>query len=109
MRFARSRGRGTPPRGKPRSRGSLKAEGKRFCRLRQDLRCASSSNGVARLGPAPEAGRTRLNYPGSTPPPRVSIVIPVYNHCHETIACLESIAEHTKAIPHEVIVVDDCS
>jgi GT2 family glycosyltransferase/glycosyltransferase involved in cell wall biosynthesis len=47
--------------------------------------------------------------PGFDAPPRVSIVIPVYNHCHETIACLESIAEHTKAIPHEVIVVDDCS
>src|SRR5262249_37576736 len=41
--------------------------------------------------------------------PRVSIVIPVYNHCQETMACLESIAEHTKAISHEVIVVDDCS
>ena len=57
--------------------------------------------------------RPRLGEPASTTrvrrPPRVSIVIPVYNHCHETIACLESIAEHTKAIPHEVIVVDDCS
>jgi GT2 family glycosyltransferase len=42
-------------------------------------------------------------------PLRVSIVIPVYNHYRETIACLESIAEHTKAIPHEVILVDDCS
>ena len=41
--------------------------------------------------------------------PRVSIVIPVYNHCLKTIACLESIAKLTKAIPYEVILVDDCS
>lgn len=39
----------------------------------------------------------------------VSIVIPVYNHCMDTFACLDSIARHAGPTPFEVIVVDDCS
>ena len=39
----------------------------------------------------------------------VSIVIPVFNHCRETVACLESIARFTNGPPYEVIVVDDGS
>jgi len=39
----------------------------------------------------------------------VSIIIPVFNHCHETAACLESIARLTSGPSYEVIVVDDGS
>ncbi len=41
--------------------------------------------------------------------PRVSIVIPVYNQLHHTLACLRSLAETVGEIPVEIIVVDDCS
>lgn len=46
--------------------------------------------------------------PGSDAP-RVSIVIPVYNHFDHTLVCLRSLAEHPGSVPFEVIVVDDCS
>jgi GT2 family glycosyltransferase/glycosyltransferase involved in cell wall biosynthesis len=46
--------------------------------------------------------------PGSLAP-RVSIVIPVYNHFDHTLVCLRSLAEHPGTVPFEVIVVDDCS
>lgn len=46
--------------------------------------------------------------PGSSAP-RVSIVIPVYNHFDHTLVCLRSLAEHPGTIAFEVIVVDDCS
>ena len=39
----------------------------------------------------------------------VSIIIPVYNHCMDTFACLDSIARHAGPTKFEVIVVDDCS
>ena len=41
--------------------------------------------------------------------PRVSIVIPVYNKIHYTVACLRSLVEHAGSVPFEVIVVDDGS
>ena len=41
--------------------------------------------------------------------PRVSIVIPVYNKIHYTVACLRSLVEHAASVPFEVIVVDDGS
>jgi len=39
----------------------------------------------------------------------VSIVIPVFNHWQDTLACLESIARLTSGPSYEVIVVDDGS
>jgi GT2 family glycosyltransferase len=39
----------------------------------------------------------------------ISIIIPVYNQFHFTIACLASIQKHQEAERFEVIVVDDCS
>ena len=42
-------------------------------------------------------------------PVSVSIVIPVFNHCLDSFACLKSIAQHTAGIGYEVIVVDDGS
>jgi GT2 family glycosyltransferase/glycosyltransferase involved in cell wall biosynthesis len=50
----------------------------------------------------------RFSIPASEAP-RVSIVIPVFNKIAYTSACLRSLAEHTSAIPFEVIVVDDGS
>jgi len=39
--------------------------------------------------------------------PRASIVIPVYDHCEATLACLRALAAHPPAATCEVIVVDD--
>jgi len=39
----------------------------------------------------------------------VSIIIPVFNHCRDSVACLQSIAMVTTGPTYEVIVVDDGS
>lgn len=39
----------------------------------------------------------------------ISIIIPVYNQLHFTLACLASLQKHQNADRFEVIVVDDCS
>ncbi|MGC8638477.1 MAG: glycosyltransferase [Isosphaeraceae bacterium] len=39
----------------------------------------------------------------------VSIIIPVFNHCRDTLMCLESIERLTTGPAYEVIVVDDAS
>ncbi|MEE4174071.1 MAG: glycosyltransferase [Xanthomonadales bacterium] len=39
--------------------------------------------------------------------PRVSIIVPVFNHLDHTTVCLASLAEVPSEIPFEVIVVDD--
>lgn len=41
--------------------------------------------------------------------PRASIVIPVYNQCAHTLACLRALAQLPPATPCEIIVVDDGS
>ncbi len=41
--------------------------------------------------------------------PLVSVVIPVYNQLHYTLACLRALAETVGEVPVEIIVVDDCS
>ncbi|QBG91363.1 glycosyltransferase [Xanthomonas oryzae] len=41
--------------------------------------------------------------------PRVSVVIPVYNHIAHTLACLRSLAAHPPLVDVEIIVVDDGS
>ena len=41
--------------------------------------------------------------------PEISIVIPVFNQCRYTLACLASLQEHQGKERFEVIVVDDCS
>jgi len=68
---------------------------------------------------APIAPRPAVETPGriafepfavpTSDAPRVSIVIPVYNHFDHTLVCLRSLAEHPGSIPFEVIVVDDYS
>lgn len=44
-----------------------------------------------------------------TAAPLVSIIIPVYNQTRYTLRCLKAIATHTRDIPVEVVVIDDCS
>lgn len=41
--------------------------------------------------------------------PRVSVVIPVYNHLQHSLTCLRSIAAQPSRISAEILVVDDCS
>ncbi|MGH8038490.1 MAG: glycosyltransferase [Stenotrophomonas sp.] len=41
--------------------------------------------------------------------PRVSIVIPVYNHVGHTLACLRALAAHPPQVACEILVVDDGS
>ncbi len=43
------------------------------------------------------------------PSPSVSIVIPIFNQCELTLACLESLVAHAGRLSFEVIVIDDCS
>ncbi len=45
----------------------------------------------------------------STPPPLVSIIIPVFNKADLTMQCLAALAQVTRHVPHEVIVVDNAS
>ncbi len=45
----------------------------------------------------------------STTPIKVSVVIPVYNKFHYTVACLRSLLQNDPGVATEVIVVDDCS
>jgi len=62
-------------------------------------------------------GPVRLRRRSHSNPPRfpvfaqvdVSIIVPVFNHWSETLACLESILQFTDGPAYEVIVVDDCS
>ncbi len=42
--------------------------------------------------------------------PQVSMLVPVFNHYHTTLRCLEAILDHTqRMLSFEVIVADDCS
>ncbi len=43
------------------------------------------------------------------PSPRVSIIVPVYNHLAHTITCLRALSQQKQKTTFEVIVVDDCS
>lgn len=71
------------------------------------------------LRPPPPAPRIPLYRPPAAPfsafavphadAPRASVVIPVYNHCEATLACLRALAAHPPAAACEVIVVDDGS
>ncbi len=43
------------------------------------------------------------------PAPLISIIVPVFNKLEYTTRCLRAIADHTRDVPHEVIVVDNAS
>lgn len=41
--------------------------------------------------------------------PRVSVIVPAFNHLRETLECIASVAAHTPSSDYELIVVDDAS
>ena len=57
--------------------------------------------------PLAEAAR-KLAFPRNSTP-KVSIIIPVYNHLKATLECLASIIRHTGIADYEVIAIDDGS
>lgn len=57
--------------------------------------------------PSASGGALRLPPPSSSP--RASIIVPVYNQLHMTLACLRALAEAGDECGFEVIVVDDGS
>jgi GT2 family glycosyltransferase len=52
------------------------------------------------------AERLRFDSPAT---PRVSVIIPVYNHIDLTLACLQALADHPPECSYELIVVNDAS
>jgi GT2 family glycosyltransferase len=92
-----------------RGRSSLRTRGlagtwRRYQEVRGTTRHAANAL------PAPQAGIVerplRLQLPAS---PRASIIVPVYNQLHYTLACLRALADCGDATAFEVIVVDDAS
>jgi GT2 family glycosyltransferase/glycosyltransferase involved in cell wall biosynthesis len=80
---------------------------------------ATWQRALVQLRPPPPAPAQALFFPEDVPfaplalatsaAPVASIIIPVYNHCQATLACLRSLAAHPSAAACEVIVVDDGS
>jgi len=95
--------------------GSLVSRGLRSLRTRG----VSGTLQRIRAEVRPELPQTVLDIPASQPfapfalpcpdAPRVSVVIPVYNHLDHSLTCLRSIAAHPSKVAAEIIVVDDCS
>ena len=76
-------------------------------RLRERRAARTESRGLAVLpGPAQADSALRLPRPKTA---RASIIIPVYNQLHYTLACLRALADCGDHTPFEVIVVDDGS
>ena len=94
---------------KHRTRGSLASRGfiGTLKRIVDEFRAPPTLTQPLAIG-APDAAFEPFAVP-SSPAPRVSIIIPVYNKIEYTAACLRSLAEHAGAAAFEVIVVDDCS
>ncbi|MCG6118706.1 MAG: glycosyltransferase [Aquimonas sp.] len=86
---------------------SLRTRGLRgtLARLRAEARPALPS---AALAVPEDAPFTPFDLP-CPDTPRVSVVIPVYNHLQHSLTCLRSIAAQPSRISAEIIVVDDCS
>ena len=67
-----------------------------------------ASKQVVPLGPEHVASANGIRFP-ATPHPDVSVVIPVYGHCHLTLRCLKSLSDSQSQRSFEVILVDDAS
>jgi GT2 family glycosyltransferase len=57
---------------------------------------------------SPELDELLLSFQGCEQP-KVSIILPVFNHYRMTINCLRSISKHTTHLDYEVILADDGS
>ncbi|HQZ30830.1 MAG TPA: glycosyltransferase [Arenimonas sp.] len=86
-----------------RSRG-LAGTWRRF----QQLRATPREAPHAPLAPLPERADSALRLPRPKAP-RASIIVPVYNQLHYTLACLRALSDCGDATAFEVIVVDDAS
>jgi len=90
---------------------SLRMRGLRgtITRIRQELSPPPPvQTNPAIVMPTATADDTPIVLPRSDAP-RVSVVIPVYNHLDATLICLRSLAATKNDIAHEIIVVDDSS
>ena len=76
-------------------------------RLRNHLRL--DGYGVTTSNPFDLESRLNSLTFESSPSPRVSVIIPTFNHTKDVVACLETIAIAADQVACEVIVVDDCS
>ena len=79
----------------------------RALRLRNHLRL--DGYGVTTSEPFDLESRLNSLTFESSPSPRVSVIIPTFNHTKDVVACLETIAIAADQVACEVIVVDDCS
>ncbi|HYG06547.1 MAG TPA: glycosyltransferase [Stenotrophomonas sp.] len=86
---------------------SLRARGWRatLSRVRVHLQPAAGDSGEPLWFP-PATAFSPFAVPASDTP-RVSIVIPVYNHLAHTLACLRALAAHPPQLACEIIVIDD--
>lgn len=76
-------------------------------RTRTQLRRAPMNQRVHLYAPAATDSSTFAL--ATSDAPRASIVIPVYDQCVHTLACLRALAEHPPQVAHEIIVIDDGS
>lgn len=106
MRFRLTRAAGWVPRA--RRSLALRGWGGSWRRLKHEFEYAPLPD-LPRIALAPDGGDVAAFAVPTSAEPRVSIVIPVYNHIAHTVACLRSLAAHPGSMPFEVIVVDDCS
>ena len=81
--------------------------GRTLERARQELHRPRRNTGESVQSPAADAGSEFTL--ATSPAPRASIVVPVYNHLAHTLACLHALANCGDATPFEVIVIDDAS
>jgi len=86
-----------------------------WIRKKNDIRLAKRKKRREATPPEPvkapadlEAFARGLELPVVTVP-RVSIIIPVFNHLRDTLECLASVVAHTPSNDYEVIVIDDGS
>jgi GT2 family glycosyltransferase len=76
-------------------------------RILAKMRARGAPHGLrARGGLA--SGIERLDIPTSDSP-RVSVVIPTYGQDLHTFTCLRALADEARALPLEIIVMDDCA
>ncbi|GAB2670531.1 hypothetical protein GCM10027193_25710 [Arenimonas aestuarii] len=77
-------------------------------RWRQRRAAPPGDNRLLPRSPSPSASGAALRLPRPTTP-RASIIVPVYNQLHMTLACLRALADSGDGTDFEVIVVDDGS
>ena len=74
----------------------------------REMRAAHHDAPYAPAAPQPEYSDSALRLPRPKLP-RASIIVPVYNQLHYTLACLRALSDCGDATAFEVIVVDDAS